>query len=62
MILTGKNQSTWKKKPVPVPFCPTKIPRGLALNPTQASAVTGWHMTTLAMAQPFLIKLKKRCF
>jgi len=61
MILTGKIQSTWENICLSATLS-KKFPRGLALNPNQAPAVTGWHLTTRAMAQPVLIKLKKSCF
>jgi hypothetical protein len=41
-----KTKYVLKEKPVPVPLCPPKIPHGLALETTQTSAVTGWHLTT----------------
>jgi hypothetical protein len=39
------------EKPVPVPLCPPQIPHGLTQAWTRASAVTGWRLTTWAMAR-----------
>jgi hypothetical protein len=40
------------KKPVPIPFCPSQIPRGLTRDQTRAYAVRGRRLTAWAMARP----------
>lgn len=40
------------EKPVPVPLCATKIPRGLTWDRIWVSAVTGSRITTSNMARP----------
>jgi hypothetical protein len=51
MILTGENISIGEK-PVPVPFCAPKIPRGLTWDRIWVSAVTGSRITASTMARP----------
>jgi hypothetical protein len=55
--LTGKTE-VFRKKPVPVPFCPPQIPHGLTRGRTRASAVRGRRLTAWAMARPILMCYK----
>jgi len=50
MVLTGENQNTLRKKPVPVPLCTPQIPHGLAWIWTWTCVVTGQQLTAWASA------------
>lgn len=48
-IWQGKNEVLWEK-PVPVSLYSRQIPYGMAQDWTLGSTMTGWQMTTSAMA------------
>jgi hypothetical protein len=52
MVLTVTTQAL-RLKPAWVLLCPTQISPGLTRDGTQDSAVTGWQLTTCAMASCF---------
>jgi hypothetical protein len=58
MKLTGEDLNTWGK-PVPVPLCPSQIPRGLTRDQTLATTLGSWQLTARAMAQPLIVSYTK---
>jgi hypothetical protein len=48
----GRGNRSTRRKPSPVPLCPSQIPHDLTRARTQAAVLGSWRLTAWAMARP----------